>query len=207
LDFFYAINMWIWPIELNKRFLCEEMKAVFIKYRLFVKYLLVVLVSFVFIFSSYSQHLHLSVGDSLPVFSLHDQDGNLFNSKDYIGKKILVIYFYPKDESAVCTREACAFRDKYEDFAREGAMVIGINGASSESHKKFQQDYHLPFILLSDPGNKVLKEFGVKNKFFLTGRESFVVGLDGKIQYLYNSFMEGSQHAVETLNFIKSSKR
>src|SRR5215467_14741338 len=98
-----------------------------------------------------AQHTHLIVGDSIPAFSLYNQDGHLFDSREYIGKKILVIYFYPKDESAVCTKEACAFRDKYEDFVREGAIVVGINGASSESHKKFQQDYHLPFTLLSDP--------------------------------------------------------
>jgi peroxiredoxin Q/BCP len=178
-----------------------------VKNKFLARHLIIAVISSLFVLSSKAQHIHLSVGDSLPAFSLYDQDGHLFDTRQYVGKKILVIYFYPKDESTVCTKEACAFRDKYTDFSNEGAMVIGINGASSESHKKFQQDYKLPFLLLSDPGNKVLKQFGVKNKFFLTGRETFVVGMDGKIQYTFNSFMEGSQHASETLNFIKSEKK
>ncbi|HEX4849808.1 MAG TPA: peroxiredoxin [Puia sp.] len=147
----------------------------------------------------------LSVGDTVPSFILYDQDGHLFNSKDYVGKKILVIYFYPKDESAVCTKEACAFRDSYTDFVKRGAMVVGINGGTVESHKEFQKHHQLPFTLLSDPENKVLKLFGVKNKFFISGRETFVIGLDGKVVYTYNSMMQGTKHASEALKHIEGS--
>jgi len=154
-------------------------------------------------FNSAKTQKHLGIGDSIPDFSLKDQDGNLFNIKDYIGKKILVIYFYPKDESAVCTKEACTFRDSYSSFANAGATVIGINSGSVESHKSFQQHHRLPFILLSDPGNKVLKLFAVKGKFMFTGRKTFVIDLNGKIVFTFDSFTNGSGHSSKTLEFIQ----
>src|SRR5260221_14769182 len=92
-----------------------------------------------------TQSKQVGIGDNIPAFSLQDQDGNIFNSRDYSGKNILVIYFYPKDESSVCTKEACSFRDNYTDFTKAGVIVIGINQASVETHKKFQSHHHLPF--------------------------------------------------------------
>ncbi|MEJ0102790.1 MAG: peroxiredoxin [Bacteroidota bacterium] len=151
-----------------------------------------------------TQSKHLGIGDSIPAFSLQDQDGKIFNSTDYSGENILVIYFYPKDESAVCTKEACSFRDNYTEFTKAGAIVIGINQASVETHKKFQAHHNLPFILLSDPGNKVLKLFGVKNKFFVTGRETFVIDKTGKIVFHFDSFTKGKEHQEEALKFIKN---
>lgn len=106
----------------------------------------------------------LKVGDSVPVFSLRDQNDCLFNSSDYSGKKILVIFFYPKDESSVCTKEACSFRDNFSDFTKAGAMVIGINSGTVESHRNFINNHQLPYSILSDPDNKVLKMFGVRKK-------------------------------------------
>jgi thioredoxin-dependent peroxiredoxin len=148
----------------------------------------------------------LRVGDPVPVFSLRDQHDSLFNSVDYVGKKILVIYFYPRDESSGCTKEACSFRDNNSAFIKAGAMVVGINSGTVESHRKFIASHQLPFILLSDPGNKVLKQFGVKSKFFITGRETFVVDLSGKIVFTYDSFMNGPAHEKETLQFISSAQ-
>lgn len=153
-----------------------------------------------------SQGKHPGVGDPVPVFSLRDQNDSIFNISEWLGKKILVIYFYPKDESAVCTKEACSFRDKYSDFTNAGAVVIGINSGTVESHKNFRENHHLPFILLSDPGNKVLKMFGVKGKFIFTGRETFVVDKSGKIVFTYDSFTNGPRHEEETLAFIKNMK-
>src|SRR6202035_6098042 len=95
-----------------------------------------------------SQTKHLSIGDPAPLFSLRDQNDSVFNIADYLGKKVLVIYFYPKDESSVCTKEACSFRDSYSDFTKSGAIVIGINSGSVESHKKFMENHRLPFTLL-----------------------------------------------------------
>jgi peroxiredoxin Q/BCP len=145
----------------------------------------------------------LKAGDQSPVFSLRDQNDSLFNSGDYVGKKILVIFFYPKDESSVCTKEACSFRDNYSDFEKAGAIVIGINSGTVESHRSFIKNHQLPFTLLSDPDNKVLNLFGVKKKFFISGRETFVVDKTGKIVFTYNSMTNGPAHERETLEFIK----
>ncbi|HVY75245.1 MAG TPA: peroxiredoxin [Puia sp.] len=155
------------------------------------------------IFPARAQHKPLQVGDSIPLFSLKDQHDSLFNVADYIGKHILVIYFYPKDESSVCTKEACAFRDSYTEFTKAGALVIGINAAPVSTHRKFQENHQLPFILLSDPDNKVLKQFGVKSKFFISGRETFVVDKSGKIRFTYDSFTNGPAHEEEALKAIE----
>lgn len=149
----------------------------------------------------------LAIGDHIPAFSLKDQHGNTFRSADYVGKHILVVYFYPKDESPVCTKEACAFRDSFTDFVKSGAIVVGINGGTVASHKEFSDHYKLPFILLSDPGDKVYHLFGVKNKMFFTGRETFVVGLDGKIAFTFTSLMDGKKHAEDALAFIREHRK
>jgi peroxiredoxin Q/BCP len=145
----------------------------------------------------------LKVGDSVPVFSLRDQNDSLFNSSDYSGKKILVIFFYPKDESSVCTKEACSFRDNFSDFTKAGAMVIGINSGTVESHKNFIINHQLPYSILSDPDNKVLKMFDVRKKFFISGRKTFVIDKTGKIVFTYDSFTNGPAHEKEALAFIK----
>lgn len=159
-----------------------------------------------FFTSCNSRFKELAVGDTAPMFTLKDQDNKTFDVKDYLGKKMLVIYFYPKDESSGCTKEACAFRDSFTDYSNAGAMVIGINNESVETHKKFQENHNLPFVLLSDPNKQVINKFGVKNKFFMTGRETFVVDLNGKIAFVYNSEMQAVKHTTEALNFIKSKK-
>lgn len=146
---------------------------------------------------------NLQVGDAIPFFTLVDQNGQNFKSGDFIGKKKLVIYFYPKDESAVCTAEACAFRDSFADFADLGAEVIGINSGTTESHLKFTKKNRLPFRLLSDPDNKLLKQFGIKPWLFLPGRETFIVGLDGKISYKYRAFLDGSGHSEKIMAYLK----
>lgn len=147
----------------------------------------------------------LGIGDRIPDFTLQDQDGKTVNIRDYIGKKKLVIYFYPKDESAVCTKEACSFRDSYADFTDEGVEVIGINAGSVESHRAFKTHHRLPFTLLSDPGNKVLKQFGIRNVLFLTGRETFLVGLDGKIAASFRGFLNGAAHAQKMLSLLHAT--
>jgi peroxiredoxin Q/BCP len=147
-----------------------------------------------------------AIGDATPPFSLTDQNGKVFNSADYVGKTFLVIYFYPKDESLVCTKEACSFRDSFNDFTKAGAKVIGINGGTVASHKAFSDHYKLPFILLSDPGDKVYRLFGVKNKMFMTGRETFVIDLHGKIVYIHEAMLQGKEHADAALKFIRAAK-
>ncbi len=146
----------------------------------------------------------LTVGDAVPAFSLQDQNGKAFNIADHIGKQLLVIYFYPKDDSPICTKESCAFRDSFDEFTKAGAAVIGINSGTVASHKAFADKYKLPFTLLSDPGNKVYNQFGVKGKLFLNGRQTFVIDRTGKVVYQYDSLMEGKQHADDALAYVKS---
>jgi peroxiredoxin Q/BCP len=153
--------------------------------------------------SAGGKHKELTIGDTIPAFTLTDQDGHLFNSMDHLGKNSLVIFFYPKDESMVCTKEACSFRDRYADLTKAGAIVIGINGGSVGSHKKFQTNDRLPYPLLSDSGNRVLNAFGVPKQFFMTGRKTFVVDKTGKIVFTYNSSLKGSRHAEEALAYLQ----
>jgi peroxiredoxin Q/BCP len=145
----------------------------------------------------------VDVGDQVPSFTLRDQNGKEFNIEDYRGKK-LIVYFYPKNESGVCTKEACAFRDKYKFFEDKGAIVIGINSGTVESHKKFAEHHRLNFTLLSDSGNRVLKSFGIKNILFLTGRETFVVNEHGRVVFRYRGFLNGDAHAAKTLEYLNN---
>ncbi len=144
----------------------------------------------------------LSKNDVAPDFALPDQDGNMFTLHDQIGKHILVVYFYPKDETPGCTKEACGFRDSYEAFSAAGAKVVGINSAAPEVHKKFALNHRLPFTLLSDSGNKVGAAFGVKSLFGISGRETFIIDRSGKIAFRFASLMQFDKHVSEALAVI-----
>lgn len=145
----------------------------------------------------------LKLGDKLPNFKAKDTNGNLFDSQDYIGKQALVIYFYPKDETKVCTAQACSFRDNYEEFKDLGAEIIGISADSVQSHVKFKSKFNLPFILLSDNDKKLRKLFGVENDFLIIpGRQTFVVDKNGFIIMVFNS-MSGTIHIEKALKVLK----
>lgn len=145
----------------------------------------------------------LKVGDKLPDFSAKDTNGNVFNSTDYIGKQSLVIYFYPKDETKVCTQQACNFRDSYQEFKDLGAEVIGISSDTVQSHIQFKSKFNLPFILLSDNNKKLRKLFGVENDFLIIpGRQTFVVDKNGFIIMVFNS-MSGTIHIEKALKVLK----
>jgi peroxiredoxin Q/BCP len=145
----------------------------------------------------------IEVGDKLPTFSLQDQNNNTFNSVNYIGKP-LVIYFYPKDDTPGCTKEACKFRDDFESFTDLGALVVGISADSAESHKKFEEKYNLPFILLADTKNEVRKLFGVPNNlFFIPGRVTYVIDKNGTVQYIFNSQLSAEKHIENALQKLK----
>ena len=152
-----------------------------------------------------SAQKHLKKGDPVPLFSLTDQTGKDFNIANQIGKHRLVIYFYPKDESMVCTKEACAFRDMFNEFTKAGALVIGINDGTVASHNAFAEHYKLPFVLLSDPGNKIYNMFGIKNKLFMSGRETFIVDLNGIIVYSHAAMLQGKAHAEDALEALRSA--
>lgn len=146
----------------------------------------------------------IEIGDAIPAFELRDQFGNLFNSKDWIGKEILVIYFYPKDDTPGCTKEACKFRDDFEDFKDLGAQVIGISSDSVDSHLKFAEKYALPFTLLSDVSGAVRKSFGVPTNLLglIPGRVTYIVDYKGVVVGKYNSQMNAERHVSEALQVI-----
>jgi peroxiredoxin Q/BCP len=148
----------------------------------------------------------IKIGSVIPQFTLPDQNGNMFDINSVAGKKNLVIYFYPKDDTPGCTREACSFRDKLEVFNEADALIIGISGQSVESHKKFAEKHHLSFTLLSDAGNKVRKQFGVPSDLFglIPGRVTFVANKTGKVIYIFNSQTQTEKHVDEALRILKN---
>jgi peroxiredoxin Q/BCP len=147
----------------------------------------------------------IKAGDRLPEFELPDQDGRTVRSADIIGKGPVVIYFYPHDDTPGCTKEACAFRDAYEDFKDAGATVIGISSDTSGSHKKFAKKHRLPFTLLTDPDGKVKRAFGVSDYLgILPGRVTFVVDRTGIIRLVFNSPSRIEQHIGRSLDMIKN---
>ena len=128
------------------------------------------------------------VGDTAPQFTGTDQDGKTVKLADLIGKKIVLLYFYPKDETPGCTKEACGFRDRMADLQKDNVEVIGVSFDSADSHKQFIAKYNLNFPLLADPQGKIADLYGVRMKGMnMDNRVSFLIGLDGKIVHVTNS--------------------
>ena len=116
----------------------------------------------------------LQVGVKAPEFTLNDKDGNPVSLSDFLGKKV-VVYFYPKDNTPGCTRQACTFKEAYDGFRADDIVVIGISKDSSQSHQKFADKYELPFILLSDPELKAIQAYDVWKEKKLYGKTSLGV--------------------------------
>jgi len=147
----------------------------------------------------------LAVGNVAPIFRLPTSDGSYVALEDFLGKKNVVVYFYPKDFTQGCTAEACSFRDSYEAFKDLDAEVIGISSDSQNSHRDFAQHHHLPFILLSDVDGSVRKAYGVKKTLGLfAGRVSFVIDKKGIIRLIFSSQTRSTAHVGEALNILKS---
>lgn len=151
----------------------------------------------------------IQTGDIIPSFILKDQDGNDFDISTLIGRKKLVIFFYPQDGSLNCTKEACYFRDLSDVFEEADAVVIGISGQSIESHKEFAENNRLKYPLLSDTGNTVRKLFGVPGRIFglIPGRVTYVTDRSGKVVYIFDSQTETQRHADEALKICLLLKR
>ena len=149
--------------------------------------------------------MSLKTGDKVPSFTLKDQHGNNFNIDSLIGKKALVIFFYPKDFTPGCIKEVCSFRDQYEDFTDLGAEVIGISGDGETSHDKFAKKYELPFTLLSDENKKVRNLFGVKSSLMglLPGRVTYVIDKNGHVQLIFENQFGAEKHIEESLAILK----
>ncbi len=150
--------------------------------------------------------MSLKPGDKAPNFSLQDQNGNQRNSKNLKGK-VLVLFFYPKDETPGCTAEACEFRDSYKAFQSLGAEVWGVSSDNEASHKNFSNRYNLPYPLLSDTKNSLRKAFKVPNKFgLIPGRLTFVIDGNGTIRSVFNNLFNGPAHVKEAMLSLKTIK-
>jgi peroxiredoxin Q/BCP len=149
----------------------------------------------------------LTIGDPAPNFSLVDEKGMPVSLKDFIGKKIVVLYFYPKDFTPGCTTEACSFRDDYRLYEDKGAAVIGVSLDSVESHSKFSEKYELPFPILSDKSKEVAKAYGVLGIGGLAAkRVTFIIDKNGKIARIFPK-VDVKQHSEEVLKALEELQK
>jgi peroxiredoxin Q/BCP len=137
----------------------------------------------------------VTVGQPAPDFTTKDQDGKPVHLADLKGKPV-VVYFYPKDETPGCTKEACAFRDAWNDLKKKGVTIIGVSTDSDESHKAFIAHHKLPFTLVSDPKGELAAKYGVPVSGGYVARQSFVIGADGNVKKIYRK-VDVSAHAGE----------
>lgn len=152
--------------------------------------------------------MKINVGDKAPDFTLPSQMGDNVTLSEYFGKKNIVLYFYPKDESPGCTREACKFRDRYEVFTSLGAEVLGISSDSLESHKSFATHHGLPFILLSDEDNKVRELYGVSSTMgIIPGRVTYIIDKKGVVRHIFSSQFQPEKHIEEALKILKELEK
>jgi peroxiredoxin Q/BCP len=146
----------------------------------------------------------VQVGDLAPDFTLPDQSGTLVGLGDFLGKTHIVLYFYPRDNTSICTAEAWAFRDNYQIFKDAGAEVIGISSDPVETHQRFAKEHQLPFILLSDMGSDIRKRYGVPTAFGLPGRVTYVIDRQGIIRHIFFSQYTSQRHVDEALRTLQS---
>jgi len=152
-------------------------------------------------------NMKLKIGDKDPSFSLENQLGEKVTLESLTKDKILILYFYPKDDTPGCTAEACKFRDDYEIFKDNGAEVVGISSDSKESHIKFIKNHNLPFQLLSDENGKIRKKYGVpKTMGLIPGRVTYIINNNRQIIHIFNSQFNPQKHIEEAIIIIKKSK-
>jgi thioredoxin-dependent peroxiredoxin len=146
----------------------------------------------------------IKVGDRAPDFTLPAQSGEPVRLYDRLGERVIVLYFYPKDNTSGCTAEACAFRDSYETFTEAGADVIGISSDSADKHASFAGQYKLPFTLVSDKGGRIRKEYGVPAALgLIPGRVTYVIDRQGTVRHVFNSMTNIGQHVSDALEVVK----
>ena len=151
----------------------------------------------------------IEVGKKAPAFSLPDSDGNIISLKDFLGQKV-ILYFYPKDMTSGCTKEACDFKDSFPDFKKIKAVILGVSKDSSKSHIKFRDKYELPFALLSDEATKVIQKYDVWKEKTMYGRKfegiqrtTFIIDEKGMIEKIYSK-VKVNGHVEQILKDIKN---
>lgn len=153
----------------------------------------------------------LQEGAKAPDFNAPASNGKVVGLKDFLGKKRIILYFYPKDDTPGCTVEACGFRDKIAKIEAKGAVVLGVSPDGAASHKKFIDKYELPFLLLSDEDQSICKAYGVWVKKSMYGKEymgvartTFVIGKDGKLEKIYPK-VKPEIHSDEIIDLLNQA--
>ncbi len=147
--------------------------------------------------------MKVNVGDTAPDFTLTSQKEETVTLSEFRAKRTVVLYFYPKDESRGCTREACTFRDSYELFTDLGAEVIGVSADTVESHKSFAEHYNLPFTLLSDTDDRVRNLYGATSSLgIIPGRVTFVIDKTGVVRHVFSSQLQPEKHVEEARQIL-----
>ena len=148
-------------------------------------------------------------GKAAPAFTLEDTDGNKVSLKDFKGKNV-VVYFYPKDDTPGCTKEACGFRDLWSDIKAKDTVVLGISPDDGASHRKFVDKYGLPFTLLSDPDRKVMEKYGAYGEKTMYGkktmgviRSTVLIGPDGKVRKHWKRVAKAESHPAQVLSVLE----
>jgi peroxiredoxin Q/BCP len=144
--------------------------------------------------------MELSVGNAAPDVSLSLHDGRTVRLADYRGERAVVVFFYPRDNTPVCTKEACAFRDAYERFVEAGCEVIGVSCNSAASHERFAERHRLPYPLATDADGSLQRAFGMKPVLgFLPGRTTFVIDRDGIVRMIFSAMFASNEHVEKAL--------
>jgi thioredoxin-dependent peroxiredoxin len=150
-------------------------------------------------------------GKAPPAFTLEDADGKKISLGDFAGKNV-ILYFYPKDDTPGCTKEACGFRDDWKEIQKLNAVVLGVSADSGESHRKFAAKYKLPFLLLSDPGRKTMEKYGAYGEKMMYGkktvgviRSTVWIGPDGKVKKHWARVASAAEHPAKVLEALRAA--
>jgi peroxiredoxin Q/BCP len=147
----------------------------------------------------------MHVGQSVPDVTLHLHSGESVPLADLHRDRVVVLFFYPKNNTSICTKEACAFRDAYEDFVAAGATVVGVSSDSAESHQGFAGKHRLPYLLATDEDGALRKAFNVPKTFgLLPGRVTYVIDRAGRIRHVFSAQFAADKHVQEALAAIRS---
>jgi peroxiredoxin Q/BCP len=152
--------------------------------------------------------MKINFGDKAPDFTLPSQMVDNVTLSEYFGKKKIVLYFYPKDETRGCTREACKFRDRYDVFTSLGAEVLGVSSGTLESHKSFATHHGLPFLLLSDEDDKAIELYGVPSTMgIIPGRVTYIIDKKGIVRHIFSSQFQPEKQIEEALKVLEELEK